>query len=77
MISLNPNFNEDDLIPLGYLQANISESEGHLLRKNDLPVFSGTYQMIHQNRDVMLFMDILAHNSKGTLGKKPKQASGN
>lgn len=57
MILLNPNLNEDNLVPLRNFQTHFLENRLHLFRKHHPPVLSRTYQMIQQYQHVTLFME--------------------
>jgi hypothetical protein len=77
MVFLNPNLNENNLVPLRNLQTYILENQIYLFRKHNPPVLGRTHQMIQQYRHVTLLMDIFTHTIMLTSLKKPKQASGN
>jgi hypothetical protein len=46
IIFLNPDFNRNNLITLGYLKANFPDLQVGLIAENNPPVFGETHQMI-------------------------------
>ena len=77
MVLFNTDLNEDNFVPLSYLQAHFLEDRIYLFCKHNTSVLGWAYQMIQQYRYVMMLMVIFSHIIMLTPFKRPKQASGN
>lgn len=63
MVPIRSNLQEDDVIPFGDLQADVSQDLIHLGREHGPPVLRRTDEMIQQNGHVVTAMDVLTHPS--------------
>ena len=56
VIPIGADFDERNLVTLGYLQAYLAQNSIHLLINHHTAVLRGTHQVVEQHRDVMVFV---------------------
>lgn len=61
MIPVCPNLQENDVIPFGDLQTDISEHHIHLGREDGPPVLRRTHEVVEQDGDIVAAVDVLTH----------------
>lgn len=63
VVMISTNLHKLNLVPLGYLKANIFKVCINIFGKNHSSVFCRAYQMIKQYGNIMSFMNIFAHSA--------------
>ena len=70
MIFVGPTLEQGNLIPFGDVSADVFAHRVHFHVKDDPSILRRTHDMVHQDRDVMPFMSIVAHSSDNNTPEK-------
>lgn len=61
MVPIRPNLEEDDIIPISDLQADVPQDRIHLGREDGPPILRRTDEVVQQDGDIVAAVDVLTH----------------